>query len=351
MTYIRTAGHSMVLSFISLLIMAGALFPVFAQAGVLTSTLSLFMAVREMHTGTGGGYQQNVQTMFLPRGAYNLDPNPSKGGGDITIVDGSALLSEEGPAGTLADIEEYVPQNHQISVYIVREGDTLSGIAEMFNVSVNTIRWSNDIARSGTIRAGQTLTILPITGVKYTVKSGDTLASIAKKYSGDLDEITQFNGIAADASLAVGMEVIIPDGEIPTQVAPRTTSSTSIARSAAAPTYAGYYMRPISGGVKTQGIHGYNGVDLASSYGTSIVASASGEVIIVKNSGWNGGYGNYVVIKHSNGTQTLYSHNASNIVSVGQSVVQGQVIAYMGSTGRSTGPHVHFEVRGAINPF
>ena len=81
------------------------------------------------------------------------------------------------------------------------------------------------------------------------------------------------------------------------------------------------------------------------------MASASGEVIISRAGGWNGGYGSYVVIKHSNGTQTLYAHNSRNNVSVGDYVNQGDIIAFVGSTGKSTGPHVHFEIRGARNPF
>jgi len=110
-------------------------------------------------------------------------------------------------------------------------------------------------------------------------------------------------------------------------------------------------MRPISGGQKSQGLHGYNGVDLDTYGGAPIFAAANGKVIISKSSGWNGGYGKYVVISHGNGTQTLYAHNSQNIVYPGQNVVKGQVIGYIGSTGRSTGSHLHFEVRGAQNPF
>jgi murein DD-endopeptidase MepM/ murein hydrolase activator NlpD len=82
-----------------------------------------------------------------------------------------------------------------------------------------------------------------------------------------------------------------------------------------------------------------------------VYAAASGEVIISRASGWNGGYGNYIVIRHPNNTQTLYSHLSRNVVNVGAWVTQGQVIGHVGSTGRSTGPHLHFEVRGAPNPF
>jgi murein DD-endopeptidase MepM/ murein hydrolase activator NlpD len=104
-------------------------------------------------------------------------------------------------------------------------------------------------------------------------------------------------------------------------------------------------------GYRSQGIHGSNAIDIAAPEGTPIYASASGQILIVKGSGWNGGYGSYVVIEHSNGVQTLYAHNSKNVVGVGQWVEQGELIAYSGNTGRSTGPHLHFEVRGAKNPF
>jgi murein DD-endopeptidase MepM/ murein hydrolase activator NlpD len=106
------------------------------------------------------------------------------------------------------------------------------------------------------------------------------------------------------------------------------------------------------GAIITQGLHGWNGIDLGAARGTPIHAAAGGTVIVARSGGaWNGGYGNYVVITHSNGTQTLYGHMKSVIVSPGQGVSAGQVIGYEGSTGASTGPHLHFEVRGAANPF
>lgn len=288
----------------------------------------------------------NSQTVPLLRAASHTDPNPAKGGGDITIVDG-ALLSETGPAGTLADIEEREQYSTAISLYVVRKGDTLSGIAKMFNVSVNTIRWANELS-SGVLKEGQTLVILPVSGVRHTIGKGETLASIAKKYKGDINEITNYNGLAAGSTLAAGDVIIIPDGEI---AAPRATVRSAPLRGAGGPSIAGYYINPIPGGRKTQGLHGYNGIDLGAPPGTPIYASASGVVIVSRSSGWNGGYGVYVVISHGNGTQTLYAHNSRNIVGVGDYVSQGQVIGYIGSTGKSTGAHLHFEVRGARNPF
>jgi LysM repeat protein len=315
--------------------------PLTAQAGFFDFVASLLRgSTAPEHISQG----QNSQNIPLLQAALNLDPNPSKGGGDITIVQDQALLPDVGPAGTLADMQQ--SNSDQLSIYVVREGDSLSQIAQMFNVSVNTIIWSNDIKRGDLISPGQTLVILPVNGVRHTVKSGETLASIVKKYDGYMEEVLHYNGYSEDQTLAVGDVVVIPGGKIE---APTYTSATRVVRGGG-PTYSGYYMRPVTG-VRSQGLHGYNAVDIAAPVGTPVVASAAGQVMIARNSGWNGGYGRYIVIKHPNGTQTLYAHHSSVIVSSGQSVVQGQVIGYVGSTGRSTGPHLHFEVRGAANPF
>ena len=283
-------------------------------------------------------------------------PNPTGstqplGGGDIEVI-GDALFAQSGPSGTLADIEGTI-QSDRISVYVVREADTLSQIADMFGVSVNTIRWANDIGSGDTITPGEKLVILPVSGVQHVVKDGDTIQSVAKKYDGDVTEILNYNGLTSSEALAVGDTVTIPHGEIEAPAVTHTHTNITTPRPTVSggPTYAGYYMRPIHGGYKSQGYHGYNAVDLATYSGAEIYASAAGTVIISRTGSWAGGYGNYIVIEHDNGTQTLYAHNSSNIVSGGQRVVQGQVIGYVGTTGRSTGAHLHFEVRGASNPF
>jgi LysM repeat protein len=259
-----------------------------------------------------------------------------------------ALVPDVGPSGSAADISLHKPSSDQISIYVVREGDTLSQIAQMFDVSVNTIKWGNDLP-SNTLRAGQTLVILPISGVKHTVAKGDSLKSIAKKYNGDIDEIVAFNDLDGSEPLAVGSVIIIPDGEVSAPVVSRPSSQGG--SSSGLKEYSGYYLRPVAGGRRSQGFHGHNGIDIAAPVGTEILASADGEVIISRTGGWNGGYGNYIVIRHSNGTQTLYSHNSTNLVSAGESVKQGQVIGLVGRTGKATGPHLHFEIRGGKNPF
>ncbi|KKT95080.1 MAG: Peptidase M23 family protein [Parcubacteria group bacterium GW2011_GWA2_45_15] len=285
----------------------------------------------------------NSQTMNLLEGYLNINPT-STGGAEIAIVDSVALESSRGESEVFVDLGK--SGTGQISVYVVRKGDTLSEIAEMFGVSTNTIVWANNI-KASSIKEGQELVILPISGVRHVVKSGDTIKSLATKYKADFDEILSYNGLATDAKIKPGDIVVIPDGVI-------SATQTSLAKTSGLqtyPVYSGFYLRPIVGGRKTQGIHGNNGVDLAAPTGVPILASADGKVIVSRAGGYNGGYGTYVVISHANGTQTLYAHMSKDNVSVGQSVEQGQVIGTVGSTGKSTGPHVHFEVRGAKNPF
>lgn len=310
-----------------------------AQARILSVFSEAFAAPKNSPSlGT------NSQNMALLGASLNSDPNAVKGG-DATIVAG-ALLSQSGPMGTIANVDIHTPGSDQISVYVVREGDSLSQVAKMFGVSTNTIIWANDLPRSGSIKPGQVLTILPITGVKHLVAKGDTISKIAKKYGGDAEEIAAWNGLEVSSALTVGQTIIVPDGEITTVVTTKPSSGggqTAVA--------SGYYLRPISGGRRSQGLHGHNAVDLAAPVGTPIYAAADGVVIVSKEGGWNGGYGNYVVIRHDNGTQTLYAHNDSNAVSMGERVSRGDVIGAVGMSGKVTGAHVHFEVRGAANPF
>jgi len=282
----------------------------------------------------------------LPLLSAKINPDPSalgRGGAEIVVRDG--MLVATGPVGEDVIAEYRADAVGEIRVYTVRPGDSLSQIAEMFDVTANTILWANDLPRATAIKPGDTLIILPIVGVRHVVAKGDTIASIAKKYDSDADEILSYNQLASVEELAIGLEIMIPGGSLHT--AP-VRSTTNLAASSGG---AGFFTHPVPGAIKTQGIHGYNAIDLAAGHGTPIRAAAAGEVIVSKSSGWNGGYGQYIVIRHSNGTQTLYSHLMRNDVGVGAYVAAGQVIGGMGSTGRSTGTHLHFEVRGAQNPF
>lgn len=326
--------------------------PMTTTAGVFSFFVDLFSG-KNLKAEATVVISENSQTMQLLQSSPSSISGGSMGGGDINIVDGDALFSENGPFGTVADIDDSV-SNGTISKYIVRKGDTLSSIAKMFGVSSNTILWANNVTAK-TLKEGQELIILPVSGVIHTVVKGETLSTIAKKYKGDLGEIVQFNNLETSSKIAIGDIIIIPDGDaaamasIPKKAASGATPL--IKGTDNVPAYSGYYILPISGGRKTQGLHGYNAVDYAIPVGSSLVAAASGEVVIAKTTGWNGGYALYIVISHYNGTQTVYGHLSAVYVTPGQKVVQGQLIGLTGNTGNSTGPHLHFEIRGAKNPF
>jgi LysM repeat protein len=289
----------------------------------------------------------NHSAQFTPLLSATLNPDPlnAVGGGDVTVADG--VLISTGPVGA----DEIAASGNgagEISVYVVREGDALSQIAEMYGVTTNTILWANDISSASSIQPGDTLVILPFVGVRHEVASGETLSSILEKYEADLDEVLEYNNRTAADTLSVGDALMIPGGQMHT--APARITYASPTKSSGS-TGGGGLSHPAPGAVRTQGIHGFNGVDLGAGYGSPIRAAAAGEVIVSKSTGWNGGYGQYIVIRHNNGTQTLYAHLSTNDVGAGAFVSSGQRIGGMGSTGRSTGTHLHFEVRGGRNPF
>ncbi|MBX4198848.1 M23 family metallopeptidase [Candidatus Parcubacteria bacterium] len=298
---------------------------------------------------------QTSQTMPLLEAHLNYNPVASAGG-KLAVVDNSALEPLTIDSGdTFADAGQ---NGGQISTYIVKEGDTLSSIAKLFGVSQNTIVWANNV-KGGRITPGQELVILPISGVRHTVVRGDTIATLAKKYNADVGDILSYNGLASDAKLTAGDIIIVPDGEIgsipstPAGSKPGvcgikvSTYERLLVNPCSLPSYPGYFARPLAGGIKSQDLHGYNAIDFAVPQGTPIMAAAAGTVIVSRTGGYNGGYGTYVVISHPNGTQTLYAHMSVNGMTLGQKVTQGQVIGAIGSTGKSTGAHLHIEVRGA----
>lgn len=263
-----------------------------------------------------------------------------------------------------------------ITLYTVESGDTISQIAEKFNISSSTIRWANELEKTSTIKPGQVLVILPINGIQYTVKSGDTISGIAKKFDADQQEILEFNDLDNPGQIKAGLELIIPDAEptpavaVKKPAAPTKSTSTSSAAKSTSVTHSedddhddgsdeiagskGFFINPAPGSVLTQGLHAVNAVDFGAKIGSPIIAAAGGTVVVAKGNGaYNGGFGNFIVISHGNGIQTLYAHLSKVDVAVGDSVDQGDHIGSMGSTGKSTGSHLHFEIHGTdeVNPY
>ena len=264
--------------------------------------------------------------------------------GNALVAQGSvlAIIPASGSV-SFDDNEDYL-------TYEIEDGDTIESIAEDFGVSADTLLNANGLPRGTKLKTGDKLAILPIDGVKHTVKSGDTIQNIALKYKADSERILAFNGLPNNALIKPGDILIIPGGEFHVPLSPKvapveTPSPQSL------PNLAGYYGLP-SGGRITFGLHRFNAIDIGGKdwCNTPIYAAAAGTIITADSQGWNGGYGKYIKISHNNGTITLYAHESQLLVNVGQYVAKGQTIGLMGSTGNTTGCHVHFEVRGARNP-
>lgn len=341
-----------------------------AYIGSLSFVIGSFFAVAQLAQSQE---TQSAQEPTLLEAKVNPMHPWGIGGGKLAIIDDMVLSPDVGLGETGADryiqerLHETTPfvaeapiseeNTGEIRTYTVKDGDTVGGIAEEFGISANTIRWANNLGTKGTINIGQELVILPITGVQYTIKKGDTLSSIAKKFGGDVEEILVFNGIESSAKIAIGDTLIIPDGEASTPAPekkptfPKVPSQQQPSQSSSGGS--GFYSHPVPGARMTQNYHGrWRGRDYGIPIGTPVYASADGVVLVAKASGWNGGYGGLVIIQHQNGSQTLYAHNSSVVVRVGEKVSKGDLVAKSGNSGRSTGPHLHFEIRNGVDiPF
>jgi LysM repeat protein len=242
--------------------------------------------------------------------------------------------------------------------YAVEDGDTLDSIGKKFGVTVDSIKWQNSSVNEKKMKTGTILKIPPVTGVVHIVKSGETIYSIAKKYGVSAQSVVDFpfNEFTNDEtfSLAIGQQIVVPDGEMPDEIffIPRSNLASSLTPNAGAVSATGSWIWPAAGSI-SQGFKSWHkGIDIANRSGGPILAADSGKVIVAS---WldNTGYGNRVMIDHGNGVKTLYGHMSSFSVVVGQTVKRGDKLGMMGSTGRSTGIHLHFEIRtggGMVNP-
>jgi LysM repeat protein len=235
--------------------------------------------------------------------------------------------------------------------YLVLPGDTISTIADTFDISVNTILWENNLTAYNLIRPGDKLIILPTTGITYKVGKNETLGAISNKYNVDPEDVLEANSLPEDAKLAVGQNLFIPGGsKIYYAAAPTKLASNynpiEIIKDIIKPTIipSNKMFWPTVGHIITQYFswrHG--GLDVANKQGTPVYAADSGTII---DAGWSkAGYGNKIDIDHGGGKVTRYGHASKLLVKKGDTVKKGDVIMLMGTTGHSTGPHLHFEVR------
>lgn len=311
--------------------------------GVFVSTLYRQrgkMARRFMHTGMAG--LAALGMMIAPVIAQEF-PGRSINPWEITTTS-TVLSAQTTDADTTTLVSDKVRDN--IIEYQIQPGDTVSTIADKFGISTDTIRWQNNLVSKDSIKVGQTIQILPVTGVSYKVQKGDTVYSIAKKYDASPQAIVDFpyNTFVNDETfeLAIGQSVIVPDGVMPSVVLWSPVAVKQITPNAGTVVASGSFVWPTQG-VITQRFSWYHqGIDIANNAAPNVLAADAGTVSVPPFMA--GGFGNYVIIDHGNGYHTLYGHMSQIYVVSGQTVNRGAVIGKMGTTGHSTGLHTHFEI-------
>lgn len=303
-----------------------------------------FRGVQEPASGRGGPRTTPVEVTALDKQATTRQPG--------VTVNFRALKTSDLSQSPV--VHTTIPERlrREVITYVVQPGDTVLEIASKFGLSAETVTWANgDLEKNpDLLRPAQELVILPINGVYHTVVKGDTLLKMAKTYKVDLEDIIacEYNDLDPDdPQIAPGQKLIVPDGVKP--YIPRTVTAYKGPIPTDAKQGTGIFAWPTSGritdrfGVRTYNGRWHTGLDISGYNGAPVYAADSG---FVTYAGWtDGGYGKLVAVDHGNGFVTYYAHLSVSYVSAGQSVGKGTLIATMGTTGNSTGPHLHFEVR------
>lgn len=288
---------------------------------------------------TGGVFQKNLIVL-------SSDERDVFVASQSDIVPQPVLVSTAAPNTKIRDT---------IVNHTVKPGDTLSSIGQKYGVTIDTIRYANNISDTGYLKVGQELEIPPVNGVVHTVEAGESIESIAEEYNIAAQAIADFNYLVAPYKLTEGMELVLPNADIPQPapavvVAPPSNNAqqyggdayTFIPNANSGPAGSGAFVWPTTSHYISQYFSWYHpALDIA--IPGPIIAADDG--VVVRSGWWANGYGFAIQIDHRNGYVTTYAHMSRLDVSVGQSVSQGQTIGYMGSTGRSTGPHVHFTIQ------
>jgi murein DD-endopeptidase MepM/ murein hydrolase activator NlpD len=354
----------------------------FVILAVLIGVIGLVSTAKTTSAAGGTSAKHIVNSVALTSSATSGGDSGevynSYGQGGPIVVDQIVVAPQANPYTAIPSRER-----RGVITYTVQAGDTLFGIAGQFGLRPESILWANyDTLEDNPhlLKPGMDLAIPPVNGIVYTAVEGDTVESIAEKYKVTPDAIYvdgyEWNLLKPGEQPFVGASLIIPGGSreftawtiSAAENAPKTnsydTSGAVVARGdigTCAPIPPGTGLVGTGNFIWPAPKHWLSGnpyapwhpgIDIAAKLGDPIYAADNGIVIYA---GWNNwGYGNLVVIDHGNGWQTWYAHNSGIYVSCGQNVYQGSVISAAGSTGRSTGPHLHFETRfqGTLpNPF
>jgi len=305
-----------------------------------------------MHFGTIG-----LVFLVITVGPVLLTNKDSEfeGQGSQTVIS-AAVFGDSFSTSQAEEVSRF--RGGEIIRHVVADGETISSIATRYNLDSTTVMWENDLTDNSVLKPGQELRILPVDGLRHKVARGETIYSIAKKYGLDSAQAQvivdyPFNEFINDETfeLATGQQIMIPGGVPPQTAAPVRKIAQPTPVDVVQGAGSGQFLWPAAGTI-TQGYSFYHkAIDIANRSAGPILAADSGTVI---GAGWldNSGYGNRVMIDHGNGFVSLYAHMSVVQVSAGQQVSRGSVLGQMGSTGRSTGTHLHFEIRkgGLLNP-
>jgi murein DD-endopeptidase MepM/ murein hydrolase activator NlpD len=314
-----------------------------AVAAIVLSGLNL-PARESLATSSETGTMESVEAPEIaPKTLVN-----GNGSGGLTQINTNAHRMENSATIVrLAQPHTEIPERPRLGVitYTVQPGDTVQSIAKSFNLQPTTILWSNPKLEEvpDLLRIGQEVVILPVEGVYHTVTADDTLESIAEKYKVEVDAITglSFNSLQPPLfRIREGEKLIVPGGTKP-YVPRRVTNYAGPIPNGARGT--GAFVWPVLGSITQWYWWGHRAIDIGGPTGSAVVAADGGYVSFV---GWTDiGYGYLIILDHANGYSTYYAHLSQMYVMVGQQVERGQVIGAVGSTGNSTGPHLHLEIR------
>jgi murein DD-endopeptidase MepM/ murein hydrolase activator NlpD len=318
----------------------------------------------------------DVQVLVTPRAAASLAMLPISADSVLPAVSPFVTNTNTSPAPQLTPTEAPAtptPAPAEPTIYQVQAGDNVSSIAERFHLGQDTVVWANNLENDpDQLQVGQELTILPVDGVLYTVKQGDTLSAIAQRFQAQADAIAGYapNHIGDNGMISIGQKLLIPGGIKPQEAravaqpvqaqpaasqdnaqaalpatgarVPLLGSALMIPNAAGAPTNApaqpGRFAWPVSGLITQSYGTWHGGIDIANSAGSPIGATDGGTIAFA---GWSGGLGNAIEVDHGDGFVSVYAHLQAISVQVGQTVNRGQLIGLMGSTGNSTGSHLH----------
>ena len=282
-----------------------------------------------------------------------VEPSEAAQAATAEVAPGAQYLVRGAVPLTVRAVREVLPVNvpqrqvrTSVIVYTVQGGDTPLAIAERFGLKGTSLLWANPALANNPdfLQIGQKLNVLPVDGAYHTVARGDSIESIAKYYKVEPSAITAYSGnnLSEGDNLEVGQQLIVPGGVKPYVPQRVVATAASVPAPRDAKVGSGQFVWPMSGRITQRFWEGHNGLDIAAKSGTHIVAADAGYVAVLQSS--RTGYGNMIVVDHGNGYQTRYAHLSAFYVEAGQSVSRGETIGACGSTGNSTGPHLHFEV-------